>query len=591
MASPTLIPLELPPGILKVDSPNAGNGRYVDCNKVRFIKGKPEKWRGWNLLIDDALNGKSRGAESWVNNAGSTNAAFGTHLKLYVITGNDTLLDITPIRETDTLGTDPFSMTSGSAVVRVTDTAHGADDGDFVTYTGATAAGGITIAGEYQITKIDADTYDITHSAAATSTTTGGGASVEAVYQINVGTADSVVGTGYGAGTYGSGTYGTPRDSGIEIELRVWSLQNYGTDLMASPSGGGIYLWEEGASDTGVVVSGAPTYVRAMFITGERFVMALGTGALTPMTVKWPDQDDPTDWTPSAANTANERTLQSGSKLMGGTELGDGVNLVWTDTSVYLFQYTGGDFIYDSRLAGTNCGLAAKRAFCRVGGNAFWMSGHHFHMYSGGVAFIPNQEDIRGWVFDRMDRDLITKSWCIYDERNNQVRFHYCAVGETEPNSYVDVSLDDFNWTVGTLARTTGTRFRTSDASSLLVDHDGYVFSHDEGQDADGEAMESFIQYGLYALTRGEQNVDIFGIIPDCARQVGDLEFEIFTKERPNSSTSFDTQTVVIGDTDIIGDCRVSGRHFGMKVTSNVVGGDFRMGNPILETAGAGQRR
>lgn len=589
MAAPTNIPLELPPGILKVDSPNAGNGRFVDCNKVRFVKGKAEKWAGWNKLLDDQLQGKARGAVSWVNDAGSTNAAFGTHLKLYAVTGNDTLLDITPIRSSVTL-TDPFTTEDGSAVVVVDDTAHGCDDGDFVTFTGASAVGGITIDGEYQITLIDADSYSITHSSAATSTDTGGG-SVDADYQINIGTADEVVGAGYGAGRFGLGTYGTPRDTGIALELRTWSLSGYGTDLMASPYAGGLYLWEEGSSDQATVVSGAPTYIRGMFVTGERFIFALGTSAATPMKVKWPDQDDPTDWTPTAANTANERTLQYGSKLMGGTALSDGINLVWSDTAVYLFQYTGSDSVYDSRLAGTDCGLIAKLAFTRVGGRAFWMSGHHFHMYANGVDFIPNQEDIRQWVLDNIDADGISKTWCVYDHKHNQVRWHFCFTGSSEPDRYVDVNLDDYSWTVGTLDRTTGTPFRTFDSSSLLVSSDGYIYSHDEGTDADGSTMESFLQYGLYALTRGEQNVDIFGIIPDCARQVGNLSVQVFTKERPNSSANFDSQTVTVASTDEIVDCRVSGRHFSMIITSNAVGGDFRFGNWSLETGGGGQRR
>lgn len=590
------LPLDVPPGILKVDSPNAGNGRFVDCDKVRFIKGKAEKWAGWNKLLETAVSGMARGATSWVSSGGDTNAAIGTHLKLYAVTGNDTLNDITPVRSTVTLGSNPFATTNGSTTVTVTHTSHGADDQDFVTFSGASAVAGITISGEYQLTKVDADTYTIQHSAAANSATSGGGASVQAVYQINVGTADEVVGTGYGAGTYGAGTYGTPRSGGIALELRTWSVSGYGTDLLASPSGGGLYLWEEGISDTATVVSGAPTYIRSMFVTGERFIMALGVDATTPMKLKWPDQDDPTDWTPTAANTANERTLQYGSKLMAGTPLGDGINLVWSDTAVYLFQYTGNDSIYDSRLAGTDCGLIAKLAFCRSGGSAFWMSGHHFHMYANGVSLIPNQEDIREWWFKNLDPAYITKTWARYDAKHNQVRFHGVSTSSAtgEPDIYVDVSLEDYAWTVGTLDRTGGTTFRQSDASSLLVSSDGYIYSHDEGTDADEAAMEAFIQYGLYAITNGAVNVDVVGVIPDCARQVGDLEFEIFTKDRPNSQAYFDSQAVTIADTEVLGDCRVSGRHFSMIITSNSIGGDFRLGTVGLELGpgqSAGERR
>ena len=324
----TLLPLEVPAGFVKTKSANAAKGRFIDGNKVRFVGGFPEKWQGWTEFITDNLVGIARGAIAWANQYGSTNAAFGTHLKLYSLTGDDTLTDRTPIRATSTINNNPFATTNLSAVVTVTDTAHGADDRAYVTFSGAAAVGGITIVGEYQLTKIDADSYTITHSSAATSTTTGGGAAVSAAYQINPGTADTVVGLGWGASTWGSGTWSTPRTSGIPLELRTWSLAEYGNNLLASPSGGGLYLWEEATDARAEIVTNAPTVIRAMFVTGERFVFALGAGASTPMKVQWPDQDDITNWTAAAGNTANSRTLQAGSKLMGGTALADGISLV-----------------------------------------------------------------------------------------------------------------------------------------------------------------------------------------------------------------------------------------------------------------------
>mgnify|MGYP002126517729 CR=1 FL=1 len=584
------LPLEIPPGFMKADSPNAAKGRFTDGDKVRFHTGKPEKWLGWVEFITDTLTGIARGAVAWVNQYGNTNAAFGTHLKLQVITGDDSLADITPIRATSTINNNPFSVTSASTTVTVTDTAHGADVNDFVTFSGATAVGGITIDGEYQITEmIDNNSYRIEHTSQASSTTTGGGASVEAEYQINTGSVGGVVGLGWGAGTWGTGTWGTARTDGITLEIRHWSLNEYGNELLALPFLGGLYLWEEATDARAEVVSGAPTSARAMFVTGERFIMLLGTS--TPMTVQWPDQDDITDWTPSTSNTANIRTLQAGSKLMAGAALADGISIVWSDTGAYHFQYTGSDFVYDSRLVGTNCGLIAPLGFAKVSGTAFWISARQFFMYGQGVTVIPNQDDIRDAVFDDMDPSQITKTWAEYDMRFQQIRWHYCSTGSTEPNKYVDVSIGEWVWTTGTLNRTTGTLYRPGDASSLLVDENGSIYSHNVGNDADGSALESYITFGLYALTNGQNNVDVMGIIPDCQRQVGNLTYEIYTKERPNSGSNFDEQTVTMGPTDEIGDARVSGRHFGMTVRSNVLGGDFRLGIVNLEVGTGGTRR
>ncbi len=587
---PAPLPLDIPPGFMRTDSPNAAKGRYTGGDKVRFVKNRPEKWAGWEQFIPDQLTGIARGSVAWVNQYGNTNVAFGTHLKLQVITGDDSLSDITPIRASSTINTDPFSVSSGLTTVTVTDTAHGADANDYVTFSGATAVGGITIDGEYQIvTVVDNNTYTIEHSSPASGTATGGGASVVAEYQINTGSTGGVVGLGWGAGTWGTGTWSTPRADGIEVEIRVWSVHEYGNDLLASPFLGGLYLWEEATDARAEVVSNAPTSIRAMFVTGERFIMALGT--TTPMTVQWPDQDDLTDWTPSAANTANTRTLQSGSKLMAGTALSDGISIVWTDTSVYHFQYTGSEFVYDSRLVGSNCGLIAPLGFSKVSGSAFWISSQQFFMYVSGVAPIPNQDDIVDYVFNDMDPSQITKTWCEYDMKNQQIRWHYCSLNSSEPNKYVDVSIGDWIWTTGTLDRTTGCLYRPGDASSLLVDADGVIYSHNVGLDADGDALESYIEFGLYAMTNGAANIDVMGLIPDCQRQVGNLTYEVYTKERPNSDANFDEQTATMGPSDVIADLRISGRHFGMTVRSNVVGGDYRLGIPMLEIGQTGTRR
>jgi hypothetical protein len=811
-----LLPLSFPPGFLKVDSDTAAGGRFLDGDKVRFINGKPEKWLGYNQQVDDAMLGLARGAVAWANQYGNVNASFGTHLKLYVVTGNDTLADITPIRSSVTINTNPFAVVSGDATVTVTDTSHGASIDDFVTFSGALAipgndaytkillhmdgsdagttftdsnvggsahtwtaaanaqldtaaqkfgtasglfdgtgdwlttadhadftlgsgdwtidcwfnrsggdgtfrwlggqgggvaadrsamiflsntnllvgaacvggstftvastttftatgwhhaafvrtgnilrlfvdgvqeggdtaitgtvndsttvygvgvegsVGGVSwfgwidefrlsvgvarwtanftpptvaygsetteiVSGEYQITSVpDANTYTFEHSTTFGMTGSGGGAAVVADYQISVGYAETVVGTGWGASTWGSGTWGTPRTDGIILDLRYWSLQKYGNDLLASPSGGSIYLWEEATDDEAELLTNAPTACRAMFVTSEGYIFALGT--TTPMTVQWPDLDDPTNWTPALNNTANIRGLQEGSKLIAGCALGDGINLVWTDVGLYLFQYTGDKFIYADRVIGGHCGLVAQGAFCRVASAAYWMTNRAFKVYTGGVQDVPRQEEIREFVFRDMDEGKIYKTWCIYDQKFHQVRWGYVSTSSSdgEPDKYVDVSLHDFSWTTGTLARTTGTLFRPADASLLMVDADGVIYVHNDGLDDDGAALEAYITFPEIALTGGSENMDIMAVIPDTQRQEGNLTWELSTRDRPNSTTDFDTQTLTIAEGTGLEDARVSGRLAYLTVRSNVLGGDFRLGTPQLEVQGAGQRR
>lgn len=589
--APKPIPLNVPPGFVMSDTPNAAQGRFTGGDKVRFEGRFAQKWSGWDLFYATPLLGKARGSISWVNQYGNVNASFGTNIKLYAFIDGDTINDITPVRSTGTINTDPFTTTNSSTTVQVTDTAHASIQGDYVTYSGATAVGGITIDGEYPVaTVIDANTYEIEHTSAATSTATGGGGSVNAEYQINVGTEGTVAGLGWGAGPWGEGTWSTARTEGITIELRTWSLAEYGNDLLANYLNGGLYLWEEATDARAEVVTNAPTSIRAMFVTGERYVFLLGTS--TPMTVQWPDQDDITDYTPSASNSANIRTLQVGSKLMCGCAIGDGVSLVWSDAALYVFQFTGSDFVYDSRVAARNCGPIAQKAFDVANATAFWMSGSDFWMYSGGAQLVPNQDDIKKYVFGRLEVDHAGKTWCEYDELNNQMRWYYCSEGNSEPDSYVDVDLGTWAWTTGTHDRTTGCAFRDSASqTSLRVDGSGYIYQHGVGVNADGAALESYLTFGLYTLADGAAVVDIMGLVPDMKRQVGDLTYEVFTKDRPQSTSNYDEQTATLGPTDTIADLRVTGRHFGMTVRSNVVDGDYRFGIVALEVQPAGTRR
>jgi hypothetical protein len=238
------------------------NGYYVS-DKVRFRQGTPEKIGGWTRISANFFLGTCRSLWNWITLGGANLLGIGTNLKFYIEQGG-TYNDITPIRKTTTL-TNPFTTTNLSTTVLVTDTANGSVTGDFVTFSGASAVGGLTLNGEYQITVVSANTYNITSSSAATSPATGGG-TVTAAYQINVGP-DYVVPTiGWGAGGWGTGPWGTGTSSAYPI--RLWSQMNFGEDLVFGPRQGSIYYWTNasGLTSRGVLLSstgGAVTFTNA----------------------------------------------------------------------------------------------------------------------------------------------------------------------------------------------------------------------------------------------------------------------------------------------------------------------------------------
>jgi hypothetical protein len=247
------------PGINRENTRYTTEGGYYDGDKVRFRQGTPEKIGGWQRLSASTFLGVCRSLWNWVTLGGLNLVGLGTNLKFYIERGG-AYNDITPIRATETL-TNPFTATLDSSVITVADTAHGAVNGDFVTFSGAAGLGGNITAGvlntEHQITLVNANSYTITVGAVANATDVSGspgGGTVTAAYQINVGPATAIPVVGWGAGVWGAGVWGTGGTSTTNI--RLWSQQNYGEDLVFGPRGGGIFYWDatSGVTSRGVLL-------------------------------------------------------------------------------------------------------------------------------------------------------------------------------------------------------------------------------------------------------------------------------------------------------------------------------------------------
>jgi hypothetical protein len=231
--------LALRPGVNKENTRYTNENGWYDCDKIRFRQGTPEKIGGWQRISTETFVGICRSLWTWVTLGAQKLIGVGTNLKFYISAGG-AYYNITPTEPVHTL-TNPFSTQINSTTVTVTDAADGYSNGDFVTFTGATAVGGLTIAGEYQLTFVSASTYTITAASQASSTATGGG-TVYAVYQINVGPAYAVPQVGWGASYWGSGTWGIGSTS--FDAMRLWSQSNFGEDLIYGPRGGAIYYWD-----------------------------------------------------------------------------------------------------------------------------------------------------------------------------------------------------------------------------------------------------------------------------------------------------------------------------------------------------------
>ena len=485
--------------------------------------------------------------------------------------------------------TGPFATTSGSADVTVTHTAHGATTNDYVTFSGASAVGGLTIDGEYEMTVIDTDTYTVTADAEATSTATGGG-SVSVIYAITIsGSSVTKTASVYG-GTYGPGPYGYVLTAS-NLSFTGWTLSPYGNQLIAAPVNGTIYVYDPVQAGRAYQLLNAPIGIRAMLVTPERFVVALGNDT-NPMQIAWADQTDYTNWTSGVTNTANSgRTLHGGGYFVGGVAVRDGVSLILTNRYAFQMSYSGDNFIYDTPAIADNAGLISPFAIVAQGEAAYWMSDAEFWVWNGTVQALPS-DDIRDYVFGRINRLSQGKCCAGLNRVKREVWFFYPSSSATEIDSYVIFHIDQACWSIGTMERTA---WIDADLFSnpFGSDASGVIYQHEVGTDDAGSAMDSLVTYAPVDVSNGTANVDIFGFIPDFERLSGSLTLSVNTKYYP-----FDTNTVSgpytietsSGTQNSYIDLRVDGKMVGYTIESNSIGADFRLGLPRVDAQPAGAR-
>lgn len=598
MSELTELPISPPPGVVKTDSLRVIEGRWSDVINMRFKQRLPQKIGGWIKAFVTGTMGSPRSLHAWRDRAFNAYMAVGTYIKLYVYDQNLVQNDITPFRSTGTLGTNPLTVFIGSNVVQVAHTAHGLSQGDLIIIAGATAVGGITPnVSEVPVnTIIDANNYTYLFTSNATSNATGGGSAVTFKYEIPVGVELGTYGYGWGVGTWGTGTWGTAHSSStVQIEPRVWSLDHFGTLLLAAYNGGTLYQFDPTQNQPWPRASlassdpGMPANIRAMFVTPERFVFCLNDG----MQVAWCSQGDPTTWTPATGNTANIRTLTEGSKLVGGKVLADFVSLVWTDAALYRFQYTGATYVYASSMVAKDCGLISPNAGITAGGIAYWMGQSNFWIYNGSVAPMPNVEDIRKWVFDQLDINMGYQCNSTYNPTFNEVWFFFTIVGQTTPTLGLIYSIDMQCWAPLYWGRVGGSHYTQGDTRPYFGDFSGFLYQHENTNDSDGVALPYSMTLAPYAMTKGgKYNMNVQYLVPDFQNQIGDITCTLTTWDRLTDAAALETETEIITQAPGQGtlDLRVAGRYIGLTFSCGSLGSYVRLGLPVAFIQPIGDR-
>ena len=612
-----LVDLKFQPGIDKQDTAySAGDQRkYVDSNLVRFHYGKPERWKGWTYLPDPnkTIVGVVRDTHSWIGLDGTRYLALGTDRKLYLFSGSK-IYDITPIRETAAL-TNPFT-TNGTTTVTVTDADHGAIEGDFVTFDSFSAIDGLDMNNEFEVTTyVDANTYKVTHTSAASGSTSGGGGSGNANYQINIGETASTFGYGWGTDTWSTGAWNEPStSSSVTVFARSWSLDNFGEDLIATVLNGSTYIKDiSGAIDArATALSNAPTASRFSLVsTDTRHLMIFGTETTigTPATqddllFRFSDREDATDYTPVATNEAGSLRISDGSRIVGAVK-SSGQILVWTDTSLHGVQFVGTPFTFGLRQLGANCGLIAQHAAIEVNGRAYWMSDNSFYMYDGVVKKMPCS--VQDYVFDDLSYTNRNDIACGINTAFNEIIWYYPSASATAIDRGVAYNYLENTWYTLNLGRTTwlgayvyeqpiATEYSaslTANASTILGLTAGasYIYEHESGNNqADGTALSAFLTSGSVEIADGDELMSVSRLVPDFDNLANTMTATLTLEQYPQSAANVTTTGSITSTTEKI-DVRGRGRAVKIKYETNTVNDTaWRLGSTKLQLRPDGRR-
>ena len=619
------------PGINREGTDYSNEGGWFDANLVRFRKTLPEKIGGWAKNTLKTFQSTGRLLHAWVDLELTKYLGLGTTWKFYIKEG-DNFNDITPLRVTTSAGDVTFSASNGDATITVTDSSHGAVENDFVNFSGsATLGGNITAAvlnQEYQIaTIVNTNSYTIEakdtdgDEVTANSSDSGnGGSSVVGAYQINVGLDVFVSSTGWGAGLWGAGTWGSVSALSDSNNLRLWSSDNFGEDLIMNVRSGGIYYWDISAktlgTDRAVALSDlsganlAPTKALVTLVSDiDRHVICFGadpisgsarTGSLDPMFIAWSDQENAAEWEPKSTNTAGSFRLSAGSSIVGAIRARQ-ETLVWTDTSMYSMTFVGQPFTFATNLVNEGVGLIGPNAAINTPRGVFWMDKKGFYNYTGQINDVPCS--VQNYVFSDFEEGQSYQVFGFLNKEFDEVGWFYCSEGETVIDRYVVFNYDEQVWSIGQLTRTAwldegvfNNPMGTYSSSDV-----GYLYNHETGNDADGSPMDNvYIESSDFDLGDGTLFQQIRRIIPDVkfTGNGGDqtINFVIKTRNYPaDSLTTAATNTCTSSTTKI--DIRARARQAALRVESDDDGSSgvrlgvgFRIGATRMDLQPSGKR-
>ena len=624
---------------------------------------------------------------NWINLTGYNLLAVGTNLKYYIQNSSGGAYnDITPIRLTNTATANAFTTNTttnsgGYTTITVTDAGHGVQAGDFVNISGVSGpVNGVTAAqltGEFRVvTYVSSSQYTISVAGTASSS---GTPAVSATfnYQLTTGSTTFTYGTGWGAGGwsgvttgYSSTGWGSPAPAGlgIGVQLRLWSQSNYGEDLIFNPRGGAMYYWANNASlntyDRGQIIkagtsvttksgsftpdASCPSVANFVLVSdSSRFTFAFGcndpTGTyastvLDPLQVRWSDQNTLATWQPLITNQAGGIRLSHGSTIITAIQARQEI-LVFTDASVYSFQYLGAPYVWGNQLLADNISIVSPNAAATVNNVTYWMGADKFYMYSGRVETLPCA--LRQYIYGNINMTEAFQFVSGTNEGYNEIWWSYVSITGTtstgengtgtaaSPNRLIDRYVIynhlERTWYYGTWNGTT-VRPRTAWLDSPLraepmsaigynsngsYTNGGLVYQEtgvDNNETGTPVAIDAYVQSSDFDIGDGHNFGFVWRLIPDVTfdgstSAAPAVNFTVRPRQNPGanygdsdnpavtskvsyaSTTTYNvqqfTQQVYV---------RIRGRQMAFRIESYDLGVQWQLGAPRIDVRADGRR-
>jgi len=436
--------------------------------------------------------------------------------------------------------------------------------------------------------------------------------------------------------------------SGVGQQLRLWTSDNYGQDLLIAPRGGAPYYWLKDTSSFARAVSlkdraqavGLPSNIynfvptttnKIMVSDVSRFAVCFGANSydpfnantvFDPMLVRWSDQENAYNWVPSVINQAGEQRLSTGSFIVTAAKMKQEI-LIWTDAALYSMQYLGPPFVWGISPLMSNLSIISPNVVATVNNTAYWMGSDKFYMYDGRVQTLPC--DLRQYIYTDLAPNQQYQTFSATNEGFNEIWWFYVSATEEDAalsqardpivDSYVVYNHLERVWYFGNMSRTAwaDSPLQAGPLAATGNTAIGRLLVHEQGNDDIStdvtNPINAYIQSADFDIEDGNEFMFVWRMLPDVSftgSTVANPTMTMSLIPRQNSGapygttvsagvTSTQTYTPIVKQYNVQTftqqlNTRVRGRQMALRLESNSVGVQWQHGITRIDSRKDGKK-